>query len=99
MEQTVKTRGLCSTCNNAAGCTHLQRAKFPVLQCEEFDAYQPPRSKAGGQSAVSAGSPLGSDAGEGDSSKYKGLCQDCEHRSTCTFPKSEGGVWHCEEYR
>ena len=99
MAEDVETRGLCSTCNNAAECIHLQRGKPPVLQCEEFDAYQPPRRKVGGQGAVYAGWHLGSDAGEEDSSNYKGLCQDCEDRRACTFPKHEGGVWHCEEYR
>ena len=28
----------------------------------------------------------------------KGLCVNCENRDTCTLPKAEGGVWHCEEY-
>lgn len=27
-----------------------------------------------------------------------GLCLNCEHRDTCTLPRLEGGVWHCEEY-
>jgi NADH-quinone oxidoreductase subunit E len=30
--------------------------------------------------------------------KYKGLCLNCANRETCTFPKPEGGVWHCDEY-
>lgn len=29
----------------------------------------------------------------------KGLCASCEHQKRCTFPKSESGVWRCEEYR
>ena len=36
---------------------------------------------------------------EKNSNKYKGLCKDCKNRKTCTYPKSEGGVWHCEEYQ
>jgi hypothetical protein len=28
-----------------------------------------------------------------------GLCPTCDFRSTCMYPKPEGGVWHCEEYR
>jgi hypothetical protein len=27
------------------------------------------------------------------------LCLNCEVRESCKFPKAEGGVWHCEEYR
>lgn len=29
---------------------------------------------------------------------YKGLCMNCANRHECLLPKSEGGVWHCEEY-
>jgi len=29
----------------------------------------------------------------------KGLCINCENRSTCKYIKPNGGVWHCEEYR
>jgi len=29
---------------------------------------------------------------------HKGLCANCANRSTCLLPRSEGGVWHCEEY-
>jgi hypothetical protein len=33
------------------------------------------------------------------SDSHLGLCGLCEDRSTCTYPRPEGGVWHCEEYR
>jgi hypothetical protein len=26
------------------------------------------------------------------------LCINCANRFDCLLPKSEGGVWHCEEY-
>ena len=29
----------------------------------------------------------------------RGLCCNCENNEICVIPKSEGGVWHCEEYR
>jgi hypothetical protein len=29
---------------------------------------------------------------------YKDLCASCAKRDSCTVSKSEGGVWHCEEY-
>jgi hypothetical protein len=29
---------------------------------------------------------------------YLGLCCNCENNETCQIPKTEGGVWHCEEY-
>lgn len=30
--------------------------------------------------------------------ELKGLCVNCANRSVCLLPKSEGGVWHCQEY-
>lgn len=33
-----------------------------------------------------------------DESEFKGLCLNCANRHTCLLPRSEGGVWHCEEY-
>ena len=30
--------------------------------------------------------------------EFRGLCSNCANRQTCLLPKSEGGVWHCEEY-
>lgn len=37
---------------------------------------------------------------EGTSNKmeYTGLCVNCIHRDTCTFPKCDKGRVHCEEY-
>jgi hypothetical protein len=99
MAEKIEPRGLCATCRNADGCAYLQQAGAPVLQCEEFDGYQPPRRRAGGPGARSARPPVGPDASEDDASHYKGLCVDCEDRRTCTFPRPEGGVWRCEEYR
>jgi hypothetical protein len=29
---------------------------------------------------------------------FKGLCVNCDRRFTCTFPRSESGVWSCDEY-
>jgi hypothetical protein len=33
-----------------------------------------------------------------DSSTSKGLCATCDNRETCTYPKPEDGIWHCEEF-
>ena len=30
--------------------------------------------------------------------EYTGLCSNCAHRETCTFPKAKGGVMFCDEY-
>jgi hypothetical protein len=92
-------RGLCSTCNNASTCIYPRDSKRPVLQCEEFDGYAvpPDRTTVNGILAKSR-SQVTSGAEVKDSVEYKGLCRNCENRKTCTFPKPEEGVWHCEEY-
>jgi len=33
-----------------------------------------------------------------DDGEIVDLCATCVKRDTCTLPKPEGGVWHCEEY-
>jgi len=30
--------------------------------------------------------------------RMKGLCINCDNRTSCKFSIVEGGVWHCEEY-
>ena len=30
--------------------------------------------------------------------ELKGLCSSCLNRFTCTLPKAEGGIWHCNNY-
>jgi hypothetical protein len=92
--------GLCSLCQNASTCTYTKDPRRPVLQCEDFDGYEPRRVRTIVKNILPATNPkLGSDVEEKDSGKYKGLCSICEDRKTCTFIKPEGGVWHCEEYR
>ena len=90
--------GLCMSCRNALTCTFLRDRKTPVLQCDEFDGFEsflrspkkfPHRSMT----------DLKSNPGKKDLDGCKGLCSICENRKTCTYPKPEGGVWHCEEYR
>jgi len=99
MPENLAMHGLCGACANAAECTLPRQAGCPVLQCEEFELCQPRPRRAAGQNPASVGLRLSPDAGEGDSGKHTGLCQDCENRRGCTFPRLEGGVWHCEEYR
>mgnify|MGYP001566844193 CR=1 FL=1 len=93
-------RGLCSTCRNDPTCTYPRDAGRPVLQCQEFEGYvmTPPRT-TGRDISPSTNLWVRSAAEEKYTGKYMGLCRSCENRGTCTFPKPEGGVWHCEEYR
>lgn len=89
----VEYGGLCATCNNNATCTFRRDPEKPVLHCEEFDDYTEPKT------ITPTTTPLvNSEGKKKDSKKFKGLCVNCENRATCKLPKSETGVWHCEEY-
>lgn len=94
-EEVAPNKGLCATCNEAAHCAYAKNATSPILFCEMFDESKP-------EEQVSVNTPPAQASPEGEkkpASLIKGLCVNCEHRDTCNFPKPEGGVWHCEEYR
>jgi hypothetical protein len=74
---------------------HQKDAKWPVLQCEEFEACE---STAPKNVAVRAGQRRTARKKVGVPSLLKGLCANCDNLDHCTYPKPEGGVWHCEEY-
>lgn len=97
MSQNVKYRGLCSSCENAPDCTYPREPNRPVLQCEEFDGGEPSPTKTVVKDRVPSTRSYTTESK--DSTKFMGLCSNCEDRETCTYPKLEGGVWHCEEYR
>ncbi len=59
--------------------------------CELFEVFAPPPPGT----VAAAREPVGSQ----DTGEYKGLCVNCENRNTCSVPRPEGGVWHCEEYQ
>jgi hypothetical protein len=91
--------GLCSTCAGASTCTFPRDPERPVMHCDELDSYQPePVTVEKVRRAEPAGPKAVSEAEQKELGKYKGLCVNCENRETCTFPKPEGGVWHCDEY-
>ena len=92
--------GLCSSCQSGADCTYNRDPRLPILQCEEFEGIVPspvemivprniPLTKFR-KNPLPPHDPF---------QNYKGLCSTCEERATCIYPKPEGGVWHCEEYR
>ena len=101
MPKQVECQGLCSTCNNAASCTLSRDSDRPVLECEEFDSYELLLPKTVGHPnsrPKDVATDVGSEEDVG-SDNYIGLCKTCEERESCEFPKREGGVWRCEEYR
>jgi hypothetical protein len=87
--------GLCSCCSSALACTFSKKPGRPVLQCEEFDGISVSQVKIESAS-VKRGSRLAPHTQHLGNSM--GLCASCENLNACTYPKPEGGVWHCEEY-
>ncbi len=95
-----KASGLCSCCRCFETCTYPKDPPRPTLQCEEFDGIVPsPLKTALHAEAVPAVVGRKSEPCVADHGSDPGLCSLCENRPTCTYPKPEGGVWHCEEYR
>jgi hypothetical protein len=91
-------RGLCISCRNALTCTFLRGSHEAVLQCDEFDGFESflrEPKQCSHQNIMDFKSNSKNRGLDG----YKGLCAICENLKTCTYPKPEGGVWHCEEYR
>lgn len=94
-----KYGGLCETCIKAETCVYQRDPNRPVLQCEEFDGYEPKTMKKPDTNPLRSNvDQVESSAQEKDSNMFVGLCSNCENRHTCVYPKPEGGVWHCEEY-
>jgi hypothetical protein len=92
--------GLCSYCKSAQNCTFVRDPNRPVYQCEEFDEITYVSIRVPNQKNISLNNFSKNPSIIEDSfHSYKGLCSNCEERATCTFPKPEGGVWHCEEFR
>ena len=87
--------GLCLTCNHAPQCSYLDNPFDKVLQCEEFDCQNPVADKCAKKDAEEH---LATPVVIHDSMSGKGLCADCQNRTSCNFPKAEGGVWQCEHY-
>ena len=102
MHETTSYHGLCGTCKNASTCTYPRDPQRPVFDCCEHEGHEECEGSVslallGAGRIFSRGTD--SEARDTDSAAFKGLCRNCQNRDTCTFPKPEGGVWHCEEYR
>ena len=87
----IKFSGLCSCCKNAPYCTFPRNANSPIWHCDEFDGFECKTTNR----ITKNFSPQS----KTPNSELLGLCRNCENRNLCQFPKPEGGIWHCEEYR
>jgi hypothetical protein len=97
MSDNTLHRGLCSTCKHAPNCSFPGDVQRPAFYCEEFEIEITPARKTSeeGTSKSSTSSIAIAEKPTG----LIGLCNDCESRQGCVFPKPEGGIWHCEEYQ
>jgi hypothetical protein len=98
---TKTDEGLCRICIHEPYCTYKKNISRPVLQCEECECQESTSGKnvAGVISSFSPKLYNSAAKVERDTGKYSGLCENCEDRDVCVYPKPEGGVWHCEEYK
>ena len=98
MTNIIEYNDLCTTCNHGPDCVRRKHHGKPVLYCEEFDDFQPPPEKTY-RAFAEYDSSEKLETSKLASARNMGLCAFCESQKTCTIPKKEGGVWHCEEYR
>ena len=94
-------RDICSICRNDPDCIYPKDSGRPVTECAEFEVcvITPPPQAAGKANSPSNNGATSYFSQESHPGKYMGLCGNCEDRETCIYPKPEGGVWHCAEYR
>ncbi len=85
-------RDLCSNCDNGSACDGRTRPRRPIFFCEEFVVF-------GAASAAESDRTEEKPSKKWSANGHIGLCTNCENARTCTLPKPQGGVWHCEEYR
>jgi len=93
-------KGLCTNCHNAPTCEFSGNSEKPVLQCEEYDCIKSDSSvdKHKDMNLIN-GICYENYSGHTEIQKYRSLCINCEDREICMYPKPEGEVWHCEEYK
>ena len=91
--------GLCITCRNEPSCMYPRNSVEAVHQCEEFQAFEFPFWMEKGIDPTTEERLSAPQASVTTSrSVLKGLCQTCALAESCTYPKHEAGVWHCEEF-
>ncbi len=91
--------GLCSTCSNLGECEFPRSSSCPVMHCDEFCGYEMRGLALTEKDLVPKRKIATSTAASPISGKFKGLCMNCDNLDGCTYPKSESGIWHCEEYK
>ena len=73
-------------------CGSRGSQRRPIFFCEEFNVFVSVPA-----SDLARAAPM-KPTNRQRTNEHTGLCMDCANAETCTWPKPEGGVWHCEEY-
>ncbi|OPY60262.1 MAG: hypothetical protein A4E57_04510 [Syntrophorhabdaceae bacterium PtaU1.Bin034] len=93
---------LCAFGIAAPHCALSNSSRTPIRECEEYQTTMCPEEEGGAGSdpgGTGIDIDLPSERAEHPPWERIGLCGDCAAYDTCPFPKYEGGVWRCEEYR
>lgn len=98
MQNDSKKSGLCSTCFHCGSCALCANHSMPIHYCEEFTTQEVGRMGASQKDLRRVGQSSGGTTSASGCGKHMGLCMNCVHKDTCTFPRPEGGVWRCNEY-
>lgn len=93
----LQSLGLCPWCSDANSCMNWARAKSPIWYCEQYHDSGPPRGNP--HPVFVPDTLVVAEPVEVADGQTRGICCNCENMATCLLSTSEGGVWHCEEYR
>jgi len=101
VSETYLFTGLCATCGVVDTCVSAKNSGYPVVECEEYEEDVRSYSEtveitmtSSAKKTASSPRPVNAKGEE----VIEGLCETCSYHDSCTFPRMEGGVWHCEEY-
>jgi hypothetical protein len=102
VQTSAQTTAICQTCIHVSECAHYQQCQRlgqSIQHCENFDD-KPVLSMVGETAIPREGrAPESPEPGVVFvSGRMKGLCINCDRRTSCGYPIRDGGVWHCEDY-
>ncbi len=89
--------GLCLSCRHSHTCTFPVDETHPVIHCEEFELIRTVSKRT--VSAEKSPLHLPREAQPFCHPLFLVLCTICKNRHTCIYAHTEGGIWHCEEYK
>lgn len=102
MQTSAQSTAICQTCIHVSECAHYQHCQNlgqSIHYCENFDDKPALCMVREGEIPKGIHTPEFPEPGVAFvSGRMKGLCINCDRRTSCGYPIRDGGVWHCEEY-